>query len=278
MASPTVARHPRSCITGASAGIGMVFAERLAAAGHDLLLVARRRDRLEALAERLRRDTGSGVEVIVADLTDGGALAKLDARLAEDDALSLLVNNAGFGGYGSFASLDPNTLDELIDIHVRAVARLTRAVVPGMIRRGAGGIINVASLLALSGTLPPDPLPLRATYAAAKSFMLTFTQALAGELKGTGVRVQVCLPGRVDTEFHELQGIDTSKLPPMMSPEDIVTGALAGLAQGEVVCVPALADTGLLDRLKDAQLAVFRAAVLPTPALAQRYRGSAGLA
>jgi uncharacterized protein len=276
MASPTVARRPRACVTGPSAGIGMVFAERLAAAGHDLLLVARRRDRLEALAERLRRDTGARAEVIGADLTDGGALAKLEARLAEDDALSLLVNNAGFGGYRPFASLDPSTLDELIDIHVRAMARLTRAVVPGMIRRGGGGIINVASLLALSGTLPPDPLPHRATYAAAKSFMLTFTQALAGELKGTGVRVQVCLPGRVDTEFHKLQGIDTSKLPPMMSPEDIVTGALAGLAQGEVVCVPALADMGLLDRLTDAQLAVFKAAVLPTPVLAQRYRGSAG--
>jgi hypothetical protein len=254
----------------------MVFAERLAAAGHDLLLVARRRDRLEALAERLRRDTGARAEVIGADLTDRSALAELEARLAEDDTLSLLVNNAGFGGYRPFASLDPRTLDELIDIHMRAVARLTRAALPGMIRRRAGGIINVASLLALSGTLPPDPLPHRATYAAAKSFMLTFTQALAGELKDTGVRVQVCLPGRVDTEFHTLQGIDTSKLPPMMSPEDVVSGALAGLAQGEVVCVPALADAALLDRLADAQLAVFRAAVLPTPVLAQRYRGSAG--
>jgi short-subunit dehydrogenase len=213
--------------------------------------------------------------VIGADLTDGRALAELEARLAEDDALSLLVNNAGFGGYRAFVSLDPNTLDQLIDIHVRAMARLTRAVVPGMIRRGGGGIINVASLLALSGTLPPNPLPHRATYAAAKSFMLTFTQALAGELRDTGVRVQACLPGRVDTEFHKLQGIDTSKLPPMMSPEDIVTGALAGLALGEVDCVPALADTGLLDRLTEAQLAVFKAAVLPTPVLAQRYHGPA---
>jgi short-subunit dehydrogenase len=255
----------------------MAFAERLAATGHDLILVARRRDRLEALAERLRRDTGAEAEVIGADLTDGDALAKLEAHLAKDNALSLLVNNAGFGGYRPFASVDPNTVDELIDIHVRAMARLTRAVVPGMIRRGGGGIINVASLLALSGTLPPDPLPHRVTYAAAKSFMLAFTQALAGELKGTGVRVQVCLPGRVDTEFHKLQGIDTSKLPPMMSPEDIVTGSLAGLAQGEVVCVPALADAALLDRLTEAQLAVFKAAVLPTPVLAQRYRGSAEL-
>jgi uncharacterized protein len=127
MASPNAGRRPRACVTGASAGIGMIFAERLAGAGHDLLLVARRRDRLEALAERLRRDTGARAEVIGADLTDGGALAKLEARLAEDDALSLLVNNAGFGGYRPFASLDPNTLDESHRYPCTAPWRVSRA-------------------------------------------------------------------------------------------------------------------------------------------------------
>jgi short-subunit dehydrogenase len=267
--------RPRALVTGASAGIGVAFAEQLAQAGHDIILVARRRERLEALAERLRRDAGVKAEVIAADLTDAGALAELEGLVAEDDSLALLVNNAGFGGYHPFVSIEPKTVDELIDIHIRAVARLTRAALPGMVRRGAGGIINVASLLALSGTLPPDPLPHRATYAAAKAFMVTFTQAIAGELKGTGVRVQACLPGRVDTEFHTLQGIDTSKLPPMMTADDIATGALAGLARGEVVCVPALADVALLDRLAEAQLAVFGAAALkPKPTLAERYRGT----
>jgi short-subunit dehydrogenase len=142
-----------------------------------------------------------------------------------------------------------------------------------MIRRGAGGIINVASLLALSGTLAPDPLPYRATYAAAKSFMVTFTQALAGEIKGSGVRLSVCLPGRVATEFHTSQGIDISKFPPMMTADDIACGALAGLAQGEITCVPALADVGLLARLSEAQVELFTAALVqPQPTLAERYR------
>jgi uncharacterized protein len=277
MALAPLAGRPRALVTGASAGIGMAFARRLAHAGHDLILVARRHDRLEALAEELRRDAGIEAEAIAADLTDAHALAGLEARLAQDERLALLVNNAGFGGYHPFVSIEPKRIDDLIDIHMRAVARLTRAALPGMVRRGAGGIINVASLLALSGTLPPVPLPHRATYAAAKAFMLTFTQALAGELGGTGVRLQVCLPGRVDTEFHSLQGFDTSKLPPMMSPDDIVSGALAGLALGEVICVPALADAALLDRLAEAQLAVFRAAAMqPKPTLAERYRGAVG--
>ncbi|MFI5014504.1 MAG: SDR family NAD(P)-dependent oxidoreductase [Hyphomicrobiales bacterium] len=275
MAPAPLAGRPRALVTGASAGIGMAFARQLAHAGHDLILVARRRDRLEVLAEQLRHDAGVQAEVIAADLTDADALAEIEARVAADDLLALLVNNAGFGGYRPFASIEPKTIDDLIDVHVRAVARLTRAVLPGMVRRGAGGIINIASLLALSGTLPPEPLPHRATYAAAKAFMVTFTQALAGELSGTGVRVQVCLPGRVDTEFHTLQGLDTSKLPPMMTADDIVTGALAGLARGEVMCVPALADAALLDRLAEMQLAVFRAAAMrPKPALAERYRGA----
>jgi short-subunit dehydrogenase len=273
MAQGPNAARPRALVTGASAGIGMVFARRLAHAEYDLVLVARRRDRLEALAQELRRDAGVAVEVIGADLTDARALVDIEARIAQDETLALLVNNAGFGGYRPFVSIEPKMIDDLIDIHVRAVARLTRAAVPGMVRRGAGSIVNVASLLALSGTLPPDPLPHRVTYAAAKAFMVTFTQALAGELDGTGVRVQVCLPGRVDTEFHRIQGLDTSRLPPMMSAEDIVTGALAGLALGEVVCVPALSDTALLDRLAEAQLAVFRAAVMqPKPSLGERYR------
>ena len=162
----------------------------------------------------------------------------------------------------------------LIGIQVRAVARLARAALPGMIRRGGGSIINIASLLALSGTLPPTPLPYRATYAGAKAFILAFTQALVGELIGTGVRLQVCLPGRVGTEFHTLQGIDTSVLPPAMTADDVVTASLAALTHDEVVCVPALADPTLFDRLTVAQVKVFRDAVIQT-ALAERYRSPA---
>lgn len=270
---PTASGRPRALVTGASSGIGMAFAERLARQGHDLLLVARRRDRLEALAERLRRETGAEADVICADLTDPQALAEVEARAASDDTLSMLINNAGFAGYQPFATIDPKLIDELIGIHIRAVAHLTRAALPGMIQRGSGAIINIASLLALAGTLPPNPLPHRATYAGAKAFLLAFTQALAGEIAGTGVRLQVCLPGRVATEFHIMHGIDVSKLPPAMSADDLVTASLAALANDEIVCVPQLPDAALFAGVSEAQVKVFRASAMQ-PTLPERYRAA----
>ena len=265
--------RPRALVTGASAGIGVAFAERLARDGHDVILVARRRERLEELANRLQRDFSAHTEVIAADLTDAGGLAEVEAHIASDESLVLLVNNAGFGGYNPFASIEPSIIDELIGIHIRAVTRLTRAALPGMVRRGSGGVINIASLLALSGTLPPSPLPYRAVYAGSKAFLVAFTQALAGELNGTGVKVQVCLPGMVHTEFHAVQEFDTSRIgPEKMTPDDVVTASLSGLAQGEVMCVPALADAALLDRLAEAQRAVLMAGAMQGVALADRYR------
>ena len=260
----------RAVVTGASSGIGVAYAERLARDGYDLVLVARRRERLEQLAERLRREADAQAEVLAADLTDADALARVEARVAGDESLALLINNAGFGGYGPFAQVDPQVMDGLIGIHIRAVAGLTRAALPGMLRRDAGGIINVASLLALTGSLPPDPLPYRAVYAGAKAFMLTFTQALAGELSRTRVRVQVCLPGVVATEFHTWQGTDMSRLPAKMAAPDVVAASLAGFARGEVVCIPGLDDASLLERLAEAQRTAFRAGA--TSALAARYR------
>jgi uncharacterized protein len=204
------------------------------------------------------------------DLADPEALVRLEVCIAADERLDFLVNNAGFGGYQPFASIDPRVIDDLISVHIRAVTRLIRAALPGMIRRGVGSIINISSTLALSGSLPPNPLPYRATYAAAKAYMLVFTQALAGELNGTGVHVQACLPGRITTEFHTSQGIDISKYPPMMTADDLVTASLSGLAQGEVVCVPALSDGAMFGRIVQAQEAVVGNASLQ-PALAARY-------
>jgi len=260
-------------VTGASAGIGAKFAERLARDGYDLVIVARRRERLDSLAARLQGEFGSNVEVIGADLTDAGGLAQVEARVANDESLAMLVNNAGFGGYKPFVSLEPNVMDNLIGVHIRAVAHLSRAALPGMVRRGAGSVINIASLLALSGTLPPNPLPHRAVYAGAKAFMVAFTQALAGELDGTGVRVQVCLPGVVETEFHAVQGFRPDQaLFKKMPADDVVTASLSALAKGELVCVPALADAALIDRLGEAQRAVVKAAAMQGAALAERYR------
>jgi short-subunit dehydrogenase len=267
--------RPVALVTGASSGIGAAFAERLARDGYDLILVARRRDRLEALAERLRSEAGAEAEPLVADLADAQASSQVEARLAGDERLALLVNNAGFGGYRPFVEVEPKIVDDLIAVHIRAVARLTRAALPGMVRRGKGAVINVASLLALSGALPPNPLPYRAVYAGAKAFILAFTEALSGELGESGVHVQACLPGLVDTEYHAATGRDPSKMPPMMKAADVVAASLAALAQAEVVCVPGLDDASLLERLADVRRTVLMSA--NRPALSQRYRSSAGV-
>ncbi len=262
--------RPRALVTGASSGIGAAYAEHLARDGYDLMVVARRRERLEALAERLRREAGAEVEPLAADLTDADALAAIEARIAGDAQLALVVNNAGFGGYRAFVEIEPKVIDELIGVHVRAVARLTRAALPGMVRRGRGSVVNIASLLALSGSLPPNPLPYRAVYAGAKAFILAFTEALSGELGESGVRVQACLPGLVDTEYHALAGRDPGKMPPMMKATDVVAASLAALSHGEVVCIPGLDDASLLERLAEVQRTVLTSA--NRPALAGRYR------
>ncbi len=265
----------RALVTGASSGIGLAFAEQLALAGFDLVAVARRRDRLEALAERLRSSVR--VEVLTADLTRSQDVAKVEARLLQsDEPISLLVNNAGFGGYKPFVQLEPEQADELIRLMVVTPTRLLRAALPGMVSRGSGAVINVASLLAMSGTLPPVPgkLPIRATYAGTKSYLVTFTQTLAHELAGTGVKVQVCLPGLVSTEFLTVQGIDATTLPPMMSADDLVSGSLAALARDEVVCIPGLDDPSMFEKIGEAQRAVFMAGNKPT--LAPRYAGASG--
>ena len=262
--------RPLALVTGASAGIGLSFAERLAREGHDLIIVARRRERLEALAHRLSAEHGANVNVLPADLGTSAGIEAV-AGLAVEAPLDLVINNAGFGAYRRFVELDPSLADELLSVHVRAVMQVTRAALPGMLARGRGGIVNIASLLSLSGTVPSgNMLPFRAVYAGAKAFLLAFTQVLAGELEGLPVRVQVCLPGLVKTEFHEVQGFDTSKMPPRMAPEDIVQASLKALGEGEVVCVPALEDPNGFRTVGEAQRAVLGVAQKPT--LALRYR------
>ena len=180
--------RPLALITGASAGVGQSFAEQLAASGHDLIVVARRRDRLEALAQRLGAAHEAKVEVLVADLTTDAGIDAVAARAAAA-SLDLVVNNAGIGGYRRFLELDPKVADALVAIHIRAVVQVTRAALPGMVERKRGGVINVASLLAYSGSATAPFFPQRAVYAGAKAFLVTFTQALATELADTGVRV-----------------------------------------------------------------------------------------
>jgi uncharacterized protein len=167
--------RPLALITGASAGIGQAFAEQLAASGHDLIVVARRRDRLEALAQRLGAAHQSKVEVLVADLASEVGIDAVSARAAATP-LALLVNNAGIGGYRRFVELAPKVADALISVHIRAVVQVTRAALPGMVERKQGGVINVASLLAFSGSATEAFFPQRAVYAGAKAFLVTFTR------------------------------------------------------------------------------------------------------
>ncbi|MDP9238203.1 MAG: SDR family oxidoreductase [Chloroflexota bacterium] len=256
-------------VTGASSGIGEAFAERLARDGYDVIIVARRRDRLEALAKRLGEQTGRRIDVLASDLTDPEGLQAAE-RAIEEQALDLLVNCAGFGGYMPFVELPPDRAEELIRLHIVAITRLTRAALPAMIARGVGAIVNVSSLLAFSASLPSPPMPQRAVYAGAKSYINTFTEILANELAGSGVQAQVLCPGLVQTEFHDVRGLNSSGLPPAMAPEDVVQASLAGLRLGEVTCIPALEDTSSLARLAEDRSRLVQ--VARTTEIASRYR------
>jgi short-subunit dehydrogenase len=232
--------RPRTLITGASSGIGAAFAEQLAAKGYDLVVVARRENRLHDLADRLEREHGADVAVEVADLSSAADLDRLAAIVAGLE-LDLLVNNAGFGAYMPFLQLDPARAEELIRVQVLAPTLLARAVLPGMVERGRGAVVNVASALAFSGAIREAWLPPRATYAATKSYLVTLTQILSAELEGTGVTVQVLCPPTTATEFHDVQGIDTSHVE-RMSAAEVVRASLAALSSGEVICLPGLTD------------------------------------
>ena len=224
----------RALVTGASSGLGAAFAEALARRGFDLVVVARRRERLETLAEELRGRYEVAVQVLAADLTSGAELQSIESRVASDAALSILVNNAGFGTTGRFAETDPDREEAEIRLNVIALSRLARAALPGMIARGSGGIINVSSVSALL------PGPYHATYGATKAFVNSFTEALHEELRGTGVQVQALCPGFTRTEFQERAGVTSRSVPTFawMSPEYVVENSLAALRRGTLVCVP----------------------------------------
>jgi uncharacterized protein len=264
--------NPLALVTGPSSGIGAAFAKRLAHDGYDLTLVARRRERLDALAQELMAAHQVNVEVLTADLSKADDLHRVEKHIADWTALEMLVNNAGFGGYMPFVELAPDRAEELIHVQVLAVTRLTRAALPGMIARGHGSIINVSSRLAFSGPMGSTQLPKRATYAGIKAFINTFSQLLQSELEGTGVQVQALCPGVVQTEFHEQVGIDPNRYPAaiVMKPEDVVQASLTGLKLGEVICVPALEDTSLLTQIQESEKRFFE--LTRSGSLASRYK------
>ncbi len=231
-------------ITGASTGIGASFAEVLAERGHDLILVARSKDKLDALAGKLSADFGCKVTVIAADLglpSSGAALAQKVASLKLD--VDLLVNNAGFGSAGAFARQLPQRDAEMIALNCTAVVDLVHAFLPAMIERGTGGVLNVASVGGF------QPLPYMAIYGATKAFVLSFSESLWAELRGSGVKVTALCPGPVDTPFFEASGTPSlRKTVPkgfMMQSRPVVEAALAALEAGRPVCVPGVSNQAL---------------------------------
>lgn len=230
----------KALITGASSGIGAVYADRWARRGHDLILVARSLEKLEALATRLNDNTGRSVQIIVADLSDKADLARVEQVLLDDPGISVLVNNAGVAVNADMADADPDRLEGIILLNVLATSRLARAALPGFIARGGGTLINISSIAALAPEL------LNGVYGGTRAYLLALSVRLQQEVAGKGVRVQVLLPGATRTAIWEKAGTDIESLPSkmLMDVDDMVDAAIAGLDRGEQVTIPSLPDMG----------------------------------
>ena len=263
-----MSNHPKgvALVTGASTGIGAVYADRLAHRGYDLILVARDAARLDALAARLRAQTGRAVEVLRADLTDPADLAAVEARISSGDAVTLLVNNAGVALEGGLLENGPTALSNLISLNITAPTRLAAAAAKAFAGRKSGTIINIASVLALAPEL------LDGVYSGSKAYLLNLTLKLALDVKAAGVRVQAVLPGATRTEIWARSGKDVDVLLPgmVMEVDALVDAALVGLDKGEVVTIPPLADEGLWIAYEQARAAL--APNLSRAEVAARYR------
>jgi uncharacterized protein len=237
-------------ITGASGGLGVIYADRLARRSHDLLLVGRRQGRLAALADQIMRDTGAAVEVLVADLTAEPDLRALEERLRTDQRIDVLVNNAGTAALTPLAKAAPGPVTAMLQLNVTVLTRLTTAVLGNLVERGTGTIINPSSALAV------NLLPFGSAYSGAKSYVLSLTQALHEELAGTGVRVQAVMFGALRTPIWDDSGVPLSNLPEeaVMNPAEAVDAALAGLDAGELVTIPSLPDIADWEAFEAARL------------------------
>lgn len=256
-------------ITGASSGIGAVYADRLAKAGFDLILVARSGDRLTELASRLTNASGRSVETLAADLTQKDDLAEVEQVLKTDQSITLLVNNAGIAATTPLLQSNVDEMTRMIALNVTAPTRLAYAAAPAFVARGTGTIINIASIVAINTRL------LNGVYAASKAFVLALSESLEHELAGKGVRIQAVLPGATATDLWDKAGTPVHHLPKeiVMSSEDMVDAALAGLAQGEFATIPSLPDKADWEVLEKARAALGPNLSLAKPAA--RYRVAA---
>jgi short-subunit dehydrogenase len=253
-------------VTGASSGIGAVYADRLGARGYDLLLVARRVERLEKLAADLRSKHGVHVEVVGADLGKASDLEQFADRLRGDEHVTLLVNNAGLAYMTPSAELSAARAQEQLNVNVTALVQLSLAVLPRFVAKNAGTLINISSVLSIFA------MPLSTTYSGTKAFVTLFTQGLQQEVKDTNIRIQAVLPASTATEIWDVAGIGGhGVLDPatVMSTEACVDAALAGLDAGELITLPSLEDGALWSHLEQARLAI--PAAVNTRIPASRY-------
>lgn len=227
---------PAVLITGASTGIGAVYADRFAKRGHDLVLVARDGARLEVLSDRLRRETGVNVDILRADLTNDVELARVETRVRDDARIGILVNNAGASAAGTFADQTPDDVAKLISLNTTALTRLASAITPRFIEAGEGAIINIASVVGLAPEFGST------VYGATKAFVLFLSRGLQLELGPKGVYVQVVLPAATRTEIWERSGKDVNTLAAVMEVDELVDAALVGFDRRETVTIPPLPD------------------------------------
>jgi hypothetical protein len=239
-------------ITGASSGIGAIYADRLAKRGHDLFLVARNQDRLSALAKRLTAETGRAVKAVSADLNNKSDLAKIEAILRDDASVGMLVNNAGVGAVAPLLNTNIDKMEDLIALNITALTRLAYAAAPGFVARGKGTIINISSIVGIA------PEVLNGVYGASKAYVLSLSHSLVHELADKNIRVQAVLPGATATEFWNIAGLPHENLPKaiVMSADAMVDAALAGLDQGELVTIPGLQDGAEWTRFEAARRAI----------------------
>lgn len=238
---------PSVLITGASSGIGATYAERFARRGHDLVLVARDKARLNALAARLREESGVTVEVLLADLTQAADLTALEARLRDDVKIGILINNAGMPQVGGFLTQSAEAIESQIALNTTALTRLAAAVAPRFAQSGSGSIVNIGSVL---GFAPEFGTTI---YGATKAFVLFLSQGLHQELSSAGVYVQAVLPAATRTEIWERAGVDVNTLPEVMEVGELVDAALVGFDRRELVTIPPLHIAERWDALEGAR-------------------------
>lgn len=248
----TTASLGTAVVTGASTGIGALYADRLARRGYDLVLVARNAERLQVQADRLAGTYGRTVRTLAADLTETADLRRVEDLLRTDAGITLLVNNAGVGGTGPLLASDIDRMQDMIALNVTALTRLTYAAAPGFVARGQGAFINIASIVAIA------PEVLNGVYGGSKAYVVAFSQSLQHELADKGVRVQVVLPGATATDFWQIAGTPVEHLPSeiVMRAEDLVDAALAGFDGGEFATIPALEDGAKWDAYEAARRAM----------------------